>query len=126
MSEEIKINMDDMSKFFEWFFIVSTSVDKDGIPVHEFVNKVIDAGEKDDKGELIGTNRFRMFVNDIEVNPLVAIKEMQEQFDRLVEDKAKDMIEERIDVQFSDIYQMLDEIKMGIDVRKKRIFPKAE
>ena len=126
MSQEIKINMDDMSKFFEWFFIVSTSVSKDGLTVHDFVNKVVDNGERDEKGELIGTNRFRMFVNDIEVEPMVAIREMQEQFDRLVEDKAREMISERVDAQFSDVYQMLDEIKMGIDIRKKRIFPKTE
>ena len=43
-TNEIVINMGDMSDFFEWFFIVSTAVEKDGLTTHDFVNKVVSAG----------------------------------------------------------------------------------
>jgi len=124
--KEVSVNMDDMSKFFEWFFITSIAVDKDGLSHVEFVNKVIDASEMDSNGKPTGTHKFRMFVNDIEVNPLEAISEIQKQFDRLVLDKANELINERIDSELGDVYQLLDELKRGIDIRVNRVIPKPE
>lgn len=118
---QCKVNMDDMSKFFEWFFITSVASVKDGVDIEEFVSNVVDNGEVDENGELNGTHRIRMFVNEIEVDPMSAIRQMQEQFDEQVLLKAKSLLDDKINGEFDDIYELLDEIKRGIDIRKERL-----
>lgn len=126
MSMEVKVNMDDMSKFFEWFFIVSTSVDKDGLTSYDFVNKVVENGERDETGEVNGTHRFRMFVNDIEVDPMTAIAEMQNQFETLVNEKAEELIKTRVNDKIQSMYNSLDEIHQTILDKQSSIFKNTQ
>lgn len=113
-NSEIQINMNNMSEFFEWFFITSTAISKDGMTVDEFVNKVVSNGVVNSEGNLDGTHRIRMFVNDIEVNPLEAISELQKQFDEVVERRAKELFNEMIDNKFNDVIDNLDLLKNNI------------
>jgi hypothetical protein len=114
-NKEIEINMKDMSEFFEWFFITSTAVNKDGMTVDEFVNKVVSNGVLNSDNELDGTHRIRMFINDIEVNPLEAISECQKQFDELVNRKAQMMLKEFVEDKFKDIFNNIDNLKETIE-----------
>lgn len=104
------MHMDDMSEFFQWFFITSTAIAKDGLTIEEFVNKVVDGGERDEKGELTGNNRFQIFVNGIEVDPYSALSELQKQFDSVVAKKANEIAKDIISEKFSNINLALDNI----------------
>jgi hypothetical protein len=85
--KELTINMNEMSSFFEWFFITSINNTES-----EFINKILDNSVLNEKGEIDGTHRIKMFINDIEVEPLTAIHELQTQFDRIVSEKASEKL----------------------------------
>lgn len=113
-NSEIQINMNNMSEFFEWFFITSTAISKDGMTVDDFVNKVVSNGVINSEGNLDGTHRIRMIVNDIEVNPYEAISELQKQFDEIVERRAKELFDNMIDNKVNDIIENLDTLRNNI------------
>jgi hypothetical protein len=93
-NKDIIINMNDMSEFFQWFFITSISNNSDPEKNTEFINKIVENSIVNDKNEYDGTHKISMTVNDIKVDPLFAINELQKQYERIVNERVEKRLNE--------------------------------
>jgi ribosomal protein S20 len=113
--KNVNISMNDIAddKFFEWFFLTSIygvgNNNSNDEKLQEFINSINDNCMETAEGQV---HNIKMFINDIEVNPIEAIKELQNQYEDQVDKAAKKLLSTK----YSSIVEKLVKIEDILDV----------
>jgi len=108
MEENCKIKLDLSETFLQWFVITSSSLNIEGL----FDNKkLLEIADK----QVDGFYTITMQVNGIEVNPKVAIEELEKQYNTSVKSTAEKLLKEKYNVLLDEVQLKTEELRETIN-----------